>query len=353
MDDPPNPPVRRDVSVDVLRGLTVALMIVTTYSGPDAFPTSPDEAGGCGWNVSGLVVPVFLWTIGLSLTHSLDRRRAAGQSDAALLRHFAVRSLLLFVVGLALGAMPCLDAPDKWACLFEPRLFGIFERIAVAYAIAAPLVLWLGTRGRAIALLLLVGGYQLLYLGLDVAANCDPSLRRNLASSIPAAGFVLAGALTQSYFRRAAGWDRRGLVSIGAALLVVAFIVERWLPFAPHPLNVSYFVFSTGIATLSLGLIGASLALPGAAPAARPFVLLGMNPLVAYLFSAVAWQLGHTVGVRESSGTWTPIWNAASTWLAQPMGSPRAGSLAIGLLLLAATLLLAWLMARRNLIVKL
>jgi predicted acyltransferase len=339
--------------VDVLRGLTIALMIVATYSGPDAFPTSPDEAGGCGWRVSGLVVPVFLWTIGLSLVHSLARRRAAGQSDGTLLRHFAVRSLLLFVVGLALGAMPCLGAPNRWHCLFEPRLFGIFERIAVAYAIAAPLVLWLDTRGRAVALALLVGGYQVLYLGLDVAANCDPNLRRNLASSIPAAGFVLAGALTQSYFRRGSGWDLRGLVATGAALLVVAVVGERWLPFAPHPLNASYFVFSTGIATAFLGLIGAARALPGAPVGARPFVLLGLNPLVAYLFSAVVWQIGHTAGVAGSGGNWTPIWNAASVWLAQPLGSLRAGSLAIGLLLLGATLLIAWLMARRNLIVRL
>lgn len=347
-------PVPRDPALDGLRGLTIVVMILSSYSGnvrydyPLLAPTL-----GCGWSLADLVVPIFLWAIGLSLACSVARRRSAGQASARLLAHGAKRSVALFAIGLALGAMPCIDAPSLLTCLSEPRLFGIFERIAVAYAIAVPLVLWLSPRRLVAVVVVAMVSYQFLYIGTDFMANCDPSLRRTADTSLPAACYVVAGYVTQSFFSRYAARRVVALAAGGALLVVTAFAVAAVIPFGHERLDLSFFLFSTGMGALVLALLTSMSGNQLALKLMSPTRVLGANPLALYIFAAVVFQIGHAVGVHGSSGEWLPVWTAAWQALADATGSPQLGSLAMGALLVAMTTCLAYLLSWRGIVIKL
>lgn len=101
----PAPAPTRLPEVDLLRGLTMLLMVfVNDLWTLQGVPTwmlhvSPD-ADGMG--LSDTVFPAFLFIVGLSLPLSIEARRAKGDGSTDLVWHVVSRSLALIVMGLFL-----------------------------------------------------------------------------------------------------------------------------------------------------------------------------------------------------------------------------------------------------------
>ena len=97
----PPAPSRRIASVDVLRGLTILLMIFVNDLGPAApswlHHIEPPSADGM--TVADVVFPAFLFIVGVSIPLAFERRQQAGTSPWALLRHI-LRTLGLLFMGL-------------------------------------------------------------------------------------------------------------------------------------------------------------------------------------------------------------------------------------------------------------
>lgn len=89
-------------SIDILRGLTMVLMIwVNDFWSLDNIPNwlkhMPAQADALGF--SDVIFPAFLFIVGLSIPFAVSRRRAKGVSDVEILRHIAGRALALLVMG--------------------------------------------------------------------------------------------------------------------------------------------------------------------------------------------------------------------------------------------------------------
>ena len=125
----------RVLSIDVLRGLTIVLMILVNDPG-DPHEVYPPlrHADWNGYTAADLVFPNFLFLAGASLVFSLQGRIESRRTPKAeLARSLARRSLNLIALKLVLAAIPTLR-------LRRIRIFGVLVRIALC-SLAAGLIL--------------------------------------------------------------------------------------------------------------------------------------------------------------------------------------------------------------------
>ncbi len=95
----------RIVSIDVLRALTMILMIfVNDLWSLQNIPAwlGHVDANEDGMGLADVVFPAFLFIVGLSLPYSTDNRRARGDSDASLFGHVVWRTVALIIMGVFL-----------------------------------------------------------------------------------------------------------------------------------------------------------------------------------------------------------------------------------------------------------
>jgi len=98
-------PIPRIASIDILRALTMLLMIFV-----NDFWTLKDipawlghaEHGVDGIGLADVVFPAFLFIVGLSLPFAIDNRRKKGATGWQLVRHVVLRSLALLIMGVFL-----------------------------------------------------------------------------------------------------------------------------------------------------------------------------------------------------------------------------------------------------------
>jgi predicted acyltransferase len=159
----------RVLSVDVLRGLTIALMILVNDPGDWAHTyTQLDHAKWNGFTLTDFVFPNFLFLVGVSIVFSLQSRiarSASGILDKAtkktLALHILRRAFLIFAIKMFLTAFPYFHYTHF-------RIYGVLTRIALCYLVAGLicLVVW-NAKQRARTLIavtasLLVGYWALM-----------------------------------------------------------------------------------------------------------------------------------------------------------------------------------------------
>ncbi|MCI2121732.1 MAG: heparan-alpha-glucosaminide N-acetyltransferase domain-containing protein, partial [Bacteroidales bacterium] len=142
---------KRYVALDVLRGMTVAGMILVNNPGTWSHIFKPlEHSPWIGCTPCDLVFPFFLFCVGVSMFFSYQKygESLSGKSLWKLVR----RSLLIFLIGFLLNCFPFYPtSPDPnltlgqnyahW--LHTRRIFGVLQRIAMCYLIGGVLALWL------------------------------------------------------------------------------------------------------------------------------------------------------------------------------------------------------------------
>src|ERR1700738_5398739 len=80
--------MRRLVSLDVARGITIAFMILVNNGGSGKYSYGQlDHAAWNGWTLTDLVFPSFLFLIGMSIIFSFQSRIARGDRRRPLAGH--------------------------------------------------------------------------------------------------------------------------------------------------------------------------------------------------------------------------------------------------------------------------
>jgi predicted acyltransferase len=151
-------PSNRVLSIDVLRGLTIALMILVNDPGDWAHTYAQlDHAKWNGFTLTDLVFPNFLFMVGASIIFSMQARLRRGEDRRTLALHIIRRSAIIFALDLFFGLYPHFHYSHL-------RIFGVLTRIAVCYLVAG-LICLATQRARtllAIAAALLIGYWALL-----------------------------------------------------------------------------------------------------------------------------------------------------------------------------------------------
>src|ERR1700686_1571622 len=132
----------RLMSLDLFRGVTIAGMILVNNAGDEPRSYWPlKHAEWNGWTPTDLVVPFFLFIVGVAMAFSFGSRLKRGASRRELLGHVLWRGLALFALGMFLNRFP------NQYVLAALLVFGVFHRIAICYVVAAILALWADWRG--------------------------------------------------------------------------------------------------------------------------------------------------------------------------------------------------------------
>lgn len=364
------PEASRLAGLDVFRGLAVAGMILVNNPGSGDHVWWPlDHAPWHGFTPTDLVFPAFLCAVGFALGLGYPRRIEAADRRA-LWGRIARRSLSLYALG---AAFALLARPD----LAHLRVFGVLQRIALCYALAASFALAtarpgpdgrhalsLGVFAAAAAAILAVwwamlalvpvpgigagqltpegniAGYvdRLLFttdhiwrFGQDAAGNIvyDPE---GLLSTLGALADVLLGATAAIWWRQGGQLGRIAIVSV--ALIALGLALSPVLPLNKRLWTSSFALLTSGLSGLLF--VGATWA--GEERVVAPFRILGANALMTFCISLLIGIIGLHTGL--------PAWSFER--LDTIVGSPLVSSALYGLLVLAITFALVVPLDRRG-----
>ncbi len=177
-------PSSRLVSLDALRGFDMFWILggdALVYALAKAWKTPPlrflamelDHADWAGFRAYDLIFPLFVFMAGASMAFALNRIIAERGRGAAVKR-VLVRSAILFLIALFYSGGFTLEWPDM-------RLLGVVNRIALAYAGAGLLYIYLRPRGLAIAAVAILAGYWALMTFVpirDIALDKEAMIAR-------------------------------------------------------------------------------------------------------------------------------------------------------------------------------
>ncbi len=378
---------QRLVCLDVLRGATVALMILVNNQGSWAHVPAPlrhAEWNGC--TPTDLVFPFFLFIVGGAMALSLEPAREAGAPRGPLMRKVVRRGVLIILLGLALNLFPAgLPLDPTAAHAFKPyfvtaavehlRLPGVLQRIGACWLLAASLIVLVPQARRRLAVaagllvlyealmrLPIVPGWGAGSFGqtdnfahwvdlhvfgathlLSGAQNTDPEgLVPNLSATL---GTLLGFAVVR--------WLTKGpmvtvrlvrLLGAGAALAGLALLLRPLEPINKHLWTPNYVMYTGGLAMMFLAFFAWAIDVRGWRRGLRPFEAYGFNPLLVFWGSGLlARLLSHSrwsIGGADPVSLYTLIYrNVYASW-----AGPMAGSVlfAVGMVLfwLAVSLVL-------------
>ncbi|MGF6271833.1 putative acyltransferase [Massilia sp. UYP11] len=237
-------PVRL-TSLDAFRGFTIAAMVLVNNPGDwGHLHAQLAHAPWHGWTFTDTIFPFFLFIGGVAMALSLGRLAAAGADKPRLLVKLAKRAALIFLIGLLLHLIPRFD----WGSV---RIPGVLQRIALCTLLAAPLVVYLGWRGQALAIFLLLALYSFLMLVVPVpgigAGRLEPG--QDFGAWVDRA--LMDGHL----WAQATTWDPEGLVSTLPAVCSLLFgvLAGRLLLSALPRVEQVVWLMLSGLACLALG----------------------------------------------------------------------------------------------------
>ena len=125
----------RLLSLDVMRGITIAAMILVTDPGTYSAVFPPLlHAAWQGATPTDMIFPAFLFMVGVSAVFSIQGRLRRGATRGRLVAHVLLRFVVLIALGLLVNGFPFYD-------LHHLRIPGILQRIALCYATCALLYL--------------------------------------------------------------------------------------------------------------------------------------------------------------------------------------------------------------------
>jgi predicted acyltransferase len=352
------------VALDAFRGLTMAFMVLVNDAGGSPSYAPLKHAEWNGWTPTDVVFPSFVWIVGVAMTLSLGKRLAAGVSRTALFAQAFRRALILYVLGLIVYAAPAFNPSTQ-------RLLGVLQRIAICYLAAAAIYLTTKLRGQVAWVIGLLASYWLLMAfypvpgfgpgDLSVEGNFAHYIDRivlgahnyhstktwdpeGIVSTLPAIATALFGILCGQLLSLKEELARKivWMLGIGAGLMAAGYVCNIWLPINKKLWTDSFSLFMAGLDFAMLAVFLWVVDVLGHRRFVKPFVIMGLNPIVVYMISEL---LDEALGL---SGLHHKIYNAVFVRIASPVNASLLWALAYtGLMFLAA-----WIMYRKNWIVR-
>ena len=230
-------------ALDIMRGLTLALMILVNTPGSWSYVYAPLlHADWHGFTPTDFIFPFFLFMVGAALFFSQRSLMQAHISHWQRQQKIIKRTVLLFLVGIFLNAFPFLHSFEQL------RFLGVLQRIALAYGLAAFIILYAGFGLRLfIAVAILLGYWAVLQLSTD-PYSLENSLVRKIDLTLLGAEHLWNG--------KGIAFDPEGLLSTLPSVVnvLIGFEVARFLS-----VNGNSFAAQKKIAMMSLLCISVAL----------------------------------------------------------------------------------------------
>lgn len=350
----------RYLALDVLRGMTIAFMITVNTPGSWQYVYPPlRHAAWHGCTPTDLVFPFFLFVVGVSMFFSFSKYQNTLNRQTLL--HVGKRTLLIFLIGLFINSFP------QWLTDYSHlRIMGVLQRIAVAYGLAAVIVLafsrktiaWLGGGILLVywAIIYFLGGADPYSLEGNVTIPFDSAILgtnhlykgfgipfdpEGILSSLPAIVTVLIGYFAGVMIKETEKKRVPGkLLLYGVVAAVLGYVWGLAFPINKPLWTSSYVLYTAGLGAVLFALLIFIIDLKGYKRWTSFFVVFGMNPLFIYALSGL-WAKALYTLIRIPDGDGGTM--AGSTWLYQNVFEPLAGSMNGSLLYALTHIFFFWL----------
>ena len=99
-------PVKRIIALDVVRGITIAFMIMVNNNGGPGSWHFMNHANWNGLTPTDLVFPTFVFVVGVSVVFAFHARIAKGDTRAKLAQAYHIRAIVLILFGIIVNSFP-------------------------------------------------------------------------------------------------------------------------------------------------------------------------------------------------------------------------------------------------------
>jgi predicted acyltransferase len=368
----PDQKTGRVLSLDALRGFDMIWILGledVVHSLYKAWPNPAtrlaagqmDHKDWEGFGFYDLIFPMFVFIVGASIVFSLGRLIAT-QGRAAAVRRVVVRGVVLYLLGL-------LYYGGLSKHLWDIRLMGVLQRIALCYLFTGLLFIYLRPKALLVVTILLLVGYWFLLTFIPVPgekqhsfaeshnwtnyfdARYLPGFKWNIdhdpegvLSTVPAIASSLLGVFAGLLLRdgRFTPERKAGILCVaGVVSVLVGFGWGLQFPVIKKIWTSTFVLVAGGYSALLLGVFYLVIDVWRVRGWATPFVWVGTNAITLYLvkevvdFPALATRL---VGGPDSA-------LRLNVW-------PRSGELIVHLVAVALVLLLARFLYKRQIFLR-
>ena len=302
-------PKNRYLSLDVLRGMDIALMIVVNSPGSWSTTYSPLlHASWHGFTLTDLVFPTFLFVVGNAMSFSMRKYENLGHGP--FFKKVLKRSALIFLLGFLMYWYPFFE-DGALRPISQTRIFGVLQRIALCYLMASVILRFVRLRAAlwwGLAILVAYHIVLLVFGDLTLEGNAVLKLDRwligpdhmyhgegiafdpeGLLSTFPAVVNVIIGYWAGSFIQRKG--QNHGTVAklmmAGFALTVAALAWDLLLPINKKLWTSSFVLLTSGIDLMVLGCLVHVLDIKKTRGWTPFFEVFGKNPLFIYLLSEI------------------------------------------------------------------
>lgn len=343
------PPSNRLLALDILRGITIAGMILVNNPGSWGHIYAPlEHASWNGLTPTDLVFPFFMFIMGISTYISLRKFEFKPSKD--LIWKIVKRTIIIFAIGLGIAwfskfcyglagsVMNNEDGLPLWAMILDAansfetiRILGVMPRLALCYGVASIIAITINHKYLTwtIAGILVVYAVMLIFgngyefsdtniisvvdhsvLGANhmyadtidgVKLKFDPE---GFLSTLPSIAHVLIGFLcgiklmaTKDNYQRITD-----LFIVGVILTFLGFLLSYGLPMNKKIWSPTFVLTTCGLAASFLGLLIWIIDIKGYKAWCRFFEAFGINPLFMYVLGAVLGILFGSVRVPGADG---------------------------------------------------
>ena len=313
---------KRLLAVDILRGITIAGMLLVNNPGSWGDLYAPlAHAEWIGLTPTDLVFPFFVFVMGVSMYFSL--RKFYFKPSKSLMFKIVRRTVVLFLIGwlvqwfgLMLRSFYDPEVHFFTNMFAKLRILGVFQRLALVYffgsiiavlfkqrfipwIIGLILVVYaiiLGTgHGYDFSLNNILSQIDLKVLGEDhmyhesaygMKLALDPE---GLLSTLPCIAHVLIGfmvgkCLVDIHDNR----DRIVQIAVwGSVMLLVGWLLQYGIPCSKKAWTTSYVLITCGMASCILAMLIYAIDIKGHNRWCRFFQSFGVNPLFCYLVGTI------------------------------------------------------------------
>lgn len=307
---------QRFTALDVFRGMTICFMIIVNTPGNGDTTFSPLlHAQWHGFTPTDLVFPSFLFAVGNAMSFVMPKWSTLSESN--VLWKIFKRTFIIFLLGYLMYWFPFVKRDEAGGFtgfpIDETRVFGVLQRIALCYGIAAFMIHYLKSKTVIILSVLFLIIYWALLFFLGDAAN-PLSLQGNavlkidtwllgekhlyhgegvafdpegLLSTLPAIVNVTAGYFAGKYIQQK-GNSYEGLSKLLLAGMILIFLAYCWnftFPVNKKLWTSSFVLLTVGLDSVIIAAIIYLINFKHKTGWTYFFEVMGRNPLFIYLLS--------------------------------------------------------------------
>ena len=298
----------RLISLDAMRGFTIAAMILVNYPGSwDHIYQPLEHAEWNGLTPTDLIFPFFLFIVGVSIVLSYTKLLNKGVSKNELHRKIIFRSIKIFLVGIFLSLLPSFDFDNI-------RITGVLQRISLVFLFCSFIFLYAETRTQVWIGAITLLGYWLVMTLVPTPGVGHVALERGVNLAAWVDSVLLPGRLWQGT------WDPEGILStfpsivtgitgmlagklllskrtphekvillmvFGFVSVMIGYVWGLTFPVNKNLWSSSYVLVTSGLASLLLGIMYYVVDILRYTSGTKPGIIFGSNAIAIYVISDV------------------------------------------------------------------